>query len=182
MPSLLAAAALSGGPLLLNIPLPSSLSASAPQSCVGGCYFVREAVGILNSLVIISGEMRVMVAQQQQGEVTQCQISAEVPSVSPRFARHCSSCSSHSGWRRVVGRAFYDFCLVGDFYATQNVTANKSSWFQDPGAAHEWEESTSVVQLPLWGGFGFWRAEAAPPCHPIVSLGLQRIGFGSRFK
>lgn len=78
MPSVLAAAALSGGPILLNIPLPS-LSTSAPQSCVGGCYFVREAVGILNSLVIISGEMCITVVQQQQGKVTQCQISVEVP-------------------------------------------------------------------------------------------------------
>lgn len=60
----------------------SSLDASlypapASQLCVGGCYFVREAVGILNSPVIISEEMHIMVVWQQQSEVTQFRISAE---------------------------------------------------------------------------------------------------------
>lgn len=48
---------------------------SAYQLCVGGCYFVRGAVGILNSPVIISEEMHIMVVWQQQSEVTQFHIS-----------------------------------------------------------------------------------------------------------
>lgn len=44
--------------------------ASASQLCVGGSYFVREAVGILNSPVIISEEIHIMVVWQQQREVT----------------------------------------------------------------------------------------------------------------
>lgn len=51
--------------------------ASAPQLCVGGCSFVREAVGILSSPVIISEEMHIMVVWQQHSEVTQSQISAK---------------------------------------------------------------------------------------------------------
>lgn len=48
--------------------------ASASQLCVGGCSFVREAVGILSSPVIISEEMHIMVVWQQHSEVTQSQI------------------------------------------------------------------------------------------------------------
>lgn len=51
--------------------------ASASQLCVGGCSFVREAVGILSSPVIISEEMHIMVVWQQHSEVTQSHISAK---------------------------------------------------------------------------------------------------------
>lgn len=50
-------------PLLPNI-LPFFILRLLP-SCVGGCCFVREAVGVLNALVIISKEMRIMVVWQQ---------------------------------------------------------------------------------------------------------------------
>lgn len=40
---------------------------------------MREAVGILNSPVIISEEMHIMVVWQQQSEVAQFHISAEEP-------------------------------------------------------------------------------------------------------
>lgn len=49
-------------------------------SCVGGCCFVREAVGVLNALVMISKEMRIMVVWQQQSEV---QASASSVSMRP---------------------------------------------------------------------------------------------------
>lgn len=182
MPSVLAAAALSGGPHLAEHSSPFFIYISSPVLCGwlllcerGSWYFEFSSNYFWRDVHYGSSA-----ATGQSHTVSDlCRgahpLALALPLVAP-------PCGSHSGWRRVVGRAFYDFCLVGDFYTTQNVTANKSSWFQDPGAAHEWEESTSVVQLPLWGGFGFWQAEAAPPCHPIVSLGLWRIGFGSRFK
>lgn len=72
---------------------------------------MREAVGILNSPVIISEEMHIMVVWQQQSEVTQFHISA--------MKSHLVACAlsllalpAVIAWdcRSAVGRALYDFC------------------------------------------------------------------------
>lgn len=88
--------------------------ASASQLCVGGCSFVREAVGILSSPVIISEEMHIMVVWQQHSEVTKSQLSAQEPSwVHVLFLPLLFMLQYlGDGWRRSrVGRALYDFCL-----------------------------------------------------------------------
>lgn len=52
--------------LLLSNVLPLSLyPASASWLSVGGCYFVREAVGVVNALLMISEELRVVVVWLQ---------------------------------------------------------------------------------------------------------------------
>lgn len=97
-------------PLLLPLFL---YRASASQLCVGGCYFVREAVGILNSPVIIFEEVHIMVVWQQPSEVTQFQISAkESHLVAQALTPFALPAAIPWGCRRgLVGKALCDFCL-----------------------------------------------------------------------
>lgn len=81
-------------PLLLPLFL---YPASASQLCVGGCYFVREAVGILNSSVIISEEVHIAVGWQQHGRYTISDLCKGVPSGSRCSFCPCFSCCSALG-------------------------------------------------------------------------------------
>lgn len=86
--------------------------ASASQLCVGGCYLVSEAVGILNSPVIISEEMHIMVVWQPQNEVMQFQISAKESHLSARALSPLALPAAVAwGRRSPVGRALNDLSL-----------------------------------------------------------------------
>lgn len=133
MPSVLAAAALSGGPHLAEHSSPFFIYISSPVLCGwlllcerGSWYFEFSSNYFWRDVHYGSSA-----ATGQSHTVSDlCRgahpLALALPLVAP-------PCGSHSGWRRVMGRAFYDFCLVGDFYTTQNVTANKSSWSKIQG-------------------------------------------------
>lgn len=65
---------------------------------------MREAVGILNSPVIISEEMHIMVVWQPRSEVTQFQISAKESHLAPRAPSPPALPAAVAwGWRSPVG-------------------------------------------------------------------------------
>ena len=115
-------------------------------SSVGGCYSVREAVGVLNALVMMSKEMRIMVVWQQWSEV---RVSARSPSVS---TRPFSSCCLLGVERKALGRASV---RAGGLCSTGDAASDESRCFQTQGHLLSEKRRRICHWLNFWARLGF---------------------------